>query len=147
MNLGAKQRIFLNAILLGGTKSDYYNIIDRDYNMGSGFSVKTKTHLELRHFGRFLLNAHYYRIYTWKGYDPDVDLSTLTEDEMLHLNSQGDKGNAALLVINPVTEFDIARNWSIVLSASHYSRRTHYKYFDDVEANTFEFRLGATVHL
>ena len=41
-----EQRIFLSGILLGGTKSDYYNVIDRDYNMGSGFSVKTKTFME-----------------------------------------------------------------------------------------------------
>ena len=142
-----EQRIFLNGILLGGTKSDYYNIIDRDYNMGSGFSVKTKTHMELRHFGRFILNAHYYRIYTWKGYDQNRDMSNLTEEEMLHLNSQGDKSDAALLVVNPVTEFDMARNWSITLSGAYYSRRTHYKYFNDVKANTFEVRLGATVHL
>lgn len=141
-----EQRIFLNGILLGGTKSDYYNIIDRDYNMGSGFSMKTKTHLEMRNFGRFILNVHYYRIYTWKGYE-QKDLSNLTEEDMLHLNSQGDKGNAALLVVNPIAEFDIAKNWSIMLSGAYFSRRTHYKYFDNVKANTFELRLGATVHL
>jgi hypothetical protein len=142
-----EQRVFINGILLGGTKSDYYSIIDRDYNMGSGYSVKSKTHMELRHFGRFILNAHYYRIYTWKGYDPDLDMSSLTEDEMLHLNSQGDKGNAALLVINPKTEFDITRNWSIELSGSYFVRRTHYKYYKDVKCNTFELRLGVTAHL
>ena len=138
-----EQRVFLNGILLGGTKSDYYSFIDRDYNMGSGFSVKSKTHLELRHFGRFLLNAHYYRIYTWKGYE-QKDLSNV---DPLHLNSQGDKGNAALFVINPIAEFDIKKNLSIVFSTSYYARRTHYKYYDDVKANTFEFRLGATVYL
>ncbi len=142
-----EQRIFANLILLGGTKSDYYNIIDRDYNMGSGFSIKTKTHMELRHFGRFILNAHYYRIFTWKGYDPGTDFANLTHEDMLHLNAQGDKGNAALLVINPITELDIARNWSIVFSSSYYARRTHYNYYNDVQANTFEIRLGATVHL
>jgi hypothetical protein len=66
---------------------------------------------------------------------------------MLHLNSQGDKGNAALLVINPTTEFDIARNWSITLSGSFFARRTRYAYYDDVKCNTFELKLGATVHL
>ena len=142
-----EQRIFLNGILLGGTKSDYYSVIDRDYNMGSGFSVKTKTHMELRHFGRFILNAHYYRIYTWKGYDVNTDLTSLTEEQMLHLNSQGDKGNAALLVVNPMAVFDIAKNWSIELSGSYYRRRTHYKYYDNVKADTFEVRLGLAVHL
>ena len=142
-----EQRIFLNGILLGGTKSDYYNVIDRDYNMGSGFSVKTKTHMELRHFGRFILHAHYYRLFTWKGYDQNTDLSKLTQEEMLHLNSQGDKGNAALLVINPMTQFDITKNWSIEFSGSYYVRRTHYAYYDDVKCNTFEMKLGVTVHL
>ena len=142
-----EQRIFVNAVLLGGTKSDYYNVIDRDYNMGSGFSLKSKTQLELRNFGRFILNAHYYRLFTWKGYDPDVDLSKLTEDEMLHLNVQGDKGNAGLLVINPITEFDFVRHLSFTLGGSYYVRRTHYSYYDDVKANTFEIKLGLTVHL
>ena len=138
-----EQRVFANFILLGGTKSDYYSFIDRDYNMGSGFSIKTKTHMELRHFGRFILNAHYYRIFTWKGYE-QKDLSTI---DPLHLNSQGDKGNAALLVINPKTEFDISHNWSIELSGSYFARRTHYKYYDDVKCNTFEVRLGLTMHM
>ena len=140
-----EQRFFLNAILLGGTKSDYYNVIERDYNMGSGFSIKSKTEMQLRNFGRFVLNAQYYHIFTWKGYDqedlnnPDLDLH--------YLNSQGDKGNARLLVINPLLEFNFAKDWSILLSGTYYGRRTHYSYYDDVRAHTFELRLGACVHL
>ena len=141
-----EQRVFANFILLGGTKSDYYSFIDRDYNMGSGFSIKTKTHMELRHFGRFILDTHYYQIFTWKGYE-QKDLSNLTEEDMLHLNSQGDKGNAALFVVNPKTVFDIVRNWSIEFSGSYFIRRTHYKYYDDVHCKTFELRLGLTVHM
>ena len=86
-----------------------------------------------------------------------LDLRSIADDhekfeettgiDLLHLNAQGDRGNAALLVVNPMTEFDIDRNWSIVLSGSYFVRRTHYHYLDDVKANTFEVRLGATVHL
>ena len=141
-----EQRVFANFILLGGTKSDYYSFIDRDYNMGSGFSIKTKTHMELRHFGRFILDTHYYRIFTWKGYE-QKDLSNLTEEDMLHLNSQGDKGNAALFIVNPKAVFDIVRNWSIEFSGSYFIRRTHYKYYEDVHCKTFELRLGLTVHM
>ena len=57
-----EQRIFLSGILLGGTKSDYFNVIERDYNMGSGFSIKSKTQLDFGHVGRFVLNAKYFRI-------------------------------------------------------------------------------------
>ena len=56
-----EQRIFLSGILLGGTKSDYFNVIERDYNMGSGFSIKSKTQLDFGRFGRFVLNAKYFQ--------------------------------------------------------------------------------------
>ena len=140
---GLEQRLFANGILLGGTKSDYYNVIDRDYNMGSGYSIKSKTHLKMRHFGLFIVNAQLYQIFTWKGYE-QKDLSTV---DPLHLNAQGDKGNALLLVINPVIEINMGKTWRLVASASRYMRRTHYKYYDDVRANTFEFRVGLTKHL
>lgn len=138
-----EQRVFLNAILLGGTKTDYYDFIDRDYNMGSGFSVKSKTHLELRNFGRFIINAQYYRIFTWKGYEK----KDYADMNPLYLNAQGDKGNAGLLVINPMVEFDAFRNWSINLSGYHFNRYTHYSYHDDIRTHTFEIRLGVTCHL
>ena len=138
-----EQRLFITGILLGGTKSDYFNVIDRDYNMGSGFNIKSKTHLEMRNFGRFILNAQYYRIFTWKGYE-QKDLSTI---DPLHLNAQGDKGNASLFVINPTVEFDLKKNWSIVVSGSRFYRHTRYKFYDNVKAHTFELRLGITAHL
>jgi len=137
-----EQRIFLTGILLGGTKSDYYNVIDRDYNMGSGFSVKTKTHMEFRHFGRFILHADYFRIYTWKGYE-QRDLTTV---DPLYLNAQGDKGHASLLVVNPMWEFDFRGSLSAVISASYFLRNTHYAYYPDVEARTFDIRFGLTCH-
>lgn len=141
-SVGALQRLeqstFLNGILLGGTKSDYNSFIDRDYNMGSGFSIKSKTHLEMRGFGRFILHAQYYRIFTWKGYEQ----KDRTNINPLHLNSQGDKGNAELLVINPITEIDLKSNWSVLLCGSCFASRTHYKYYDDISSNTFEIRAG-----
>lgn len=138
-----EQRIFLSGILLGGTKSDYFNVIDRDYNMGSGYSVKTKTHMELRHFGRFILNMHYFHIFTWKGYE-NKDLTTI---DPLYLNAQGDKGNARLLVVSPMAEIDMQRNWSVRFGASFFRRQTHYKYYNDVTAKTFEAHIGLVCHL
>ena len=143
-----EQRIFTSGILLGGTKSDYFNVIERDYNMGSGFSVKSKTQIEFGKFGRFMLNAKYFRIYTWKGYE-DKDLQAFADGtkDLHYLNVQGDRSNAALLVINPVMEMHLARQWSITLSGAYYSRRTYYKYYDKVHANTFETKLGLTCRL
>ena len=143
-----EQRIFLSGILLGGTKSDYFNVIERDYNMGSGFSIKSKTELNFGRFGRMVLNAKYFRIYTWKGYE-DKDLQAYADGtkDLHYLNVQGDNSNAALLVINPILEMHMARQWCVTLSGAYYSRRTFYKYYPKVHANTFEVKAGITVKL
>ncbi|MBM6991964.1 MAG: DUF3943 domain-containing protein [Prevotella sp.] len=133
-----EQRIFADLILLGGTKSDYYNIIDRDYNMGSGFSIKSNTCMEFPHLGMFVLNIEYYRIFTWKGYE-GKDLSTINP---LMLNAQGDRGNAQLLVFNPLFVVHLKHNIGLEISGSYYARQTHYKYYDDVRAKTFEIKGG-----
>ncbi len=126
----------------------YFNVIERDYNMGSGFSVKSKTQIEFGKFGRFMLNAKYFRIYTWKGYE-DKDLQAFADGtkDLHYLNVQGDRSNAMLLVVNPVMEIHLAKQWSVTLSGAYYSRRTFYKYHDMVKANTFETKLGLTCRL
>ena len=146
-----EQRVFLSGILLGGTKSDYFNVIERDYNMGMGFSIKSKTQLDFGKFGRFILNAKYFRLYTWKGYE-DYSLDELMEyangtKDLHYLNVQGDKSNAALLIIHPAFEIHLAKQWSITLSGAFYSRRTYYKYHENVHAKTFETKLGLTCRL
>ena len=146
-----EQRVFLSGILLGGTKSDYFNVIERDYNMGMGFSIKSKTQLDFGKFGRFILNAKYFGLYTWKGYE-DYSLDELMEyangtKDLHYLNVQGDKSNAALLIIHPAFEIHLAKQWSITLSGAFYSRRTYYKYHENVHAKTFETKLGLTCRL
>ena len=153
-----EQRVFLSGILLGGTKSDYFNVIERDYNMGSGFSIKSKTQLDFGRYGRIMLNAKYFRLWTWKGYE-DKDLQPYVDGtaDLHYLNVQGDNSNAALLVINPVIEMHLTRQWSLTLSGTFYSRRTHYNYYYDkdlilrqnstVHARTFETKIGLTCRL
>ena len=140
-----EQRVFLSGILLGGTRSDYFNVIERDYNMGSGFSIKSKTQIDFGKFGRIVLNAKYFRIFTWKGYrQEDIATDFRNVEDLHYLNVQGDRSNAALFVVNPVMEMHLARQWSVMLSAAFYSRRTHYKYYNNVHAKTFETKLGLT---
>ena len=143
-----EQRVFVSGILLGGTKSDYFNIIERDYNMGSGFSIKSKTQLDFGKIGRFVLNAKYFRLFTWKGYKlEDIENDFKNVKDLHYLNVQGDKSYAALFVICPVMEVHLTRQWSVTLSGAYYIRSTHYKYYDTVHANTFETKLGLTCRL
>ena len=112
-----EQSVFLSAILLGGSLTDYYNVIDRNYNMGSGYSVKNKTLLDFGRYGQFALNLHLYQIFTWKGYEH----KDLENTNPLYLNAQGDKGN---------------------MEISYFYRHTHYTYHKDVQYKTFETRVG-----
>ena len=118
-------------------------MIDRDYNLGSGFSVKANTILDFGRLGCLYLNVHYYRIYTWKGYE-GKDLETI---DPIYLNAQGDKGNATLFVINPRMLLTLGENVALNLSGSHYYRDTFYKYHDNVKAKTYEVSVGLTFRL
>ena len=135
-----EQRIFLSGILLGGSQSDYYNVIDRDYNLGSGYSARVNTLMQLGRFGTVLIDADYYRIFTWKGYEG----KDLENTNPLYLNAQGDKSNAQLLVLSPKMSVALSEQIAVDLAASYYLRHTDYRYHDDVTAKTFEVKLGLT---
>jgi hypothetical protein len=135
-----EQRIFLSGILLGGSQSDYYNVIDRDYNLGSGYSARVNTLMQLGRFGTVLIDADYYRIFTWKGYEG----KDLENTNPLYLNAQGDRSNAQLLVLSPKMSVALSEQIAVDLAASYYLRHTDYKYHDDVTAKTFEVKLGLT---
>ena len=165
----AEQRVLLSGILLGGTKTDYYNAIERDYNMGSGYSIKTKTALEFGNVARFTLNTKFWHLFTWRDqYDQVMaikqrvdngeftreELSAVIDDykafeektgkDLRYLKAQGDKGNSLLWVINPMLDFHITKQWGIQLQGSYYLRHTHYKNYSNVHTHTFEVKLGAT---
>ena len=133
-----EQRIFVDGILLGGSLTDYYNVIDRDYNMGSGYSVKAVSLMEFGKMASFQIGADYYRIFTWKGYE-GKDLATT---DPLYLNAQGDKGNASLLVVNARFGLALSNRLKLDFNVSNYWRDTHYSYHDDVRSKTFDLSLG-----
>lgn len=133
-----RQSSFFNAILLGGSLSDYYNVIDRNYNMGSGYSVKSNTFIDFGRYGNFELNLMNYRIFTWKGYE-GKDLKKIN---LLYLNAQGDKSKVQLTVINPMVNINLDPQIKINLGLYYYLRNTNYVYHEDIFFRTFEVRLG-----
>ena len=103
------------------------NIEIRDYNMGSGYSVKAISFMEFGKVATFQIGADYYRIFTWKGYE-GKDLATT---DPLYLNAQGDKGNASLLVLNARFGLALSNRLNLDFNVSNYWRDTHYSYHDD----------------
>lgn len=144
MNL--EQRIFISGILLGGSLSDYLNIQERDYNMGSGFSAKIQTRMDLWKVGYMHIDANYFHIFTWKGYDRN-DWIGKEGFELDYTNAQGDPGNTRMLAFNANFGLYLSRHLSFDLRSSYFMRRAHYRDFEDVDARTFELRAGLTYKL
>ena len=136
--MSLEQHLYASAVLLGGSLTDYYQVIDRNYNMGSGYSLKRQTRLDLGPVGYFTFLASNLRIFTWKGYS-DEDLANVNP---LYLNAQGDKGNASLTILQPDMRFRLSERLNLGLSALYYLRHTHYSKHPDKTFRTFETRLG-----
>ena len=144
-NIGRKisleQRLYLNGIILGGSLSDHYHVKERDYSLGSGFSTKLHTFVELGKIGRLILIADFYKLYTWKGYD---EKEVAKMDNLNFVNAQGDAGNSTLVVLNPRLQLKIARHLLFDLYGSYFYRHTTYYEHDDVSTSTYQLRTGLT---
>ncbi|MDH6535689.1 DUF3943 domain-containing protein [Parabacteroides sp. 52] len=129
---------YLNGVALGASISDYLKLEERDYNLGSGYSIKGFTGLTYKKKWNFALNMENYHIFTWKGYDPDLDFSTI---DLERLNVQGEKSNARLTVFS--THLSYFKNrWNITLSNRYFSRHTRYKYYENVTTSTYDLSLS-----
>lgn len=90
--------LYGTGVALGASISDYLRLEERDYNLGSGYSVKAFTGLAYDKRWAFLIDLENYHIFTWKGYEPDIDWNAVDPTK---LNVQGDAGNARLTVFPP----------------------------------------------
>ena len=144
MNL--EQRVFLSGILLGGSLSDYLYIQERDYNMGSGFSAKVQTYMDIKKIGYMNIDANYFHIFTWKGYDRSEWIGKEGFD-LDYTNAQGDPGNTRMMAFNADFGLYLSSHLSIAVRGSYFWRHAHYRDFKDVDAKTFEIRAGLTYRL
>ena len=135
-----RHEFYVNGIALGASLSDYFHVDNRDYNLGSGYSIKTYTGLIFRQRWGLGLQLERYHIFTWKGYDPAVDLSTV---DYHRLNVQGDAGNALLGVFTSCLSYHAQQGWNLGLAHNLYSRRTNYRYHPNVEYATSDVLLTA----
>ena len=143
-----EQRIFVSGILLGGSLSDYLYIQERDYNMGSGFSAKIQTRMDIKKVGYMDIDANYFHIFTWKGYDRSQWVGK-TGFDLDYTNAQGDPGNTRMMAFNANFGVYLSRHMSLDIRTSYFWRHAHYKAaeFKNVDARTFELRAGLTYKL
>ena len=86
----------------------------------------------------FLIDLENYHIFTWKGYEPDIDWNAVDPTK---LNVQGDAGNARLTVFSTTLAYMSKHKWNIALRNRYFSRRTHYKYHKDIDSSTYDIML------
>lgn len=137
-----EHQAYFSFMLLGGAYTDYYRFIDRDYNMGSGYSVKYRFITELGAFHLRLL-SDYYRLYTVKGYETK-DYESINP---LYLDSQGDRSTSSLLVLQPVAEVRLWHSLFAHASMRYVMRHTDYRYHPNVRTHAFVFYAGLSYKL
>lgn len=138
--LSLKAQLHVNAMLLGATLTDYFRAEDRNYNFGSGYSIKQNLDLRYRNFSLNFDNSLFH-IFTWQGYDPELDLSSLKEEEFKLLNVQGDKSRAMYYIMGTTLGYNFNPKWSIYYQRFDFFRKTNYSYLPDVYSNTSDGRL------
>jgi hypothetical protein len=132
---------YLNGILLGGSITDYYRVVNRDYNLGSGFSSKLYAGLMFGNKAGLNVKFEDYRLFTWKGYSADMNLSQLTGYEMSNLNIQGDRGNTKFTILNLSFDYYLKKRYVFSIETSYYSRNSFYDCFPRVKYQTVENKV------
>lgn len=145
-----EQRLFINGILMGGSQSDYFRILWRDYNLGSGYSAKINTIMQFGKYARLDFKSEIYHLFTWKGYSAEAIhlMETYTDKkELEYINAQGDPSNTLLFIFSPRLKVNLSKNFMVDISPSFYYRHTHYRDFNHISRRTFELRAGISYTL
>lgn len=137
----------LSGIILGASTSDHFKLDERDYNFGSGFSLKVHGSFQFSQRLFFSLFAEKYRLYSWKGVDDYDKLKNLTIGEIDFLNVQGDENNARLNLLGLKIKYSLSERIFFFLRARHFTRNTMYTHFPRVNThfNDLFFGIGMSV--
>jgi hypothetical protein len=117
--------VHANGLILAGILTDFYRDYHRNYNWGSGFSVKAGINASLFK-NRLIVNManQFYKIYTWNGYDSNVDWSTTPNDKPI--NIQGDRSRSTFNHFEATLKYRLMKKIAISTGVDFYWRSTYY---------------------
>lgn len=131
--------LYGNAIIMGAVLSDYYHLDQRNYNIANGFGTKLQvTALYKENKFSLSLSHEFYRMFTWKGYEKNINWATLNPKT---LNAQGDESQASVHVSEFRIDYRISKRLFITGSFMHFHRDTNYRYYPDIKTSTTSTRL------
>ena len=133
---------YITGIGLGGALSDYYWVDERDYNFGSGVSVKTSFSLSAFDESlRFNLTAGNYTLFTWSGYKSS---RVLYNEKLKQLNAQGDPGSTNFTSVEAELGYwSKSYKWNICFVPEFINRYTDYKYKPSRNFSTWNISIKA----
>lgn len=117
--------LHLNGVILAGVLTDFYRDYNRNYNWGSGFSVKAGLNWALSDDRISVRIANqFYGIYTWKGYDVDYEWSLTPEGKPVDV--QGDASRSSFNHLEASVNYRLWKRIYLTGGIDYYSRRTEY---------------------
>lgn len=123
-----------NAVLLGSVLSDHYWTDERNYNFGTGFSIKAGFNIAWgKKRASLSVYNEFYNLYTWKGYKRGTKLK---EIDFRTLNVMGDKSSAIFNVTNVRFSYQIYKKLYGTLQFSNKVRHTNYRDWPDKKSST-----------
>jgi len=117
--------VHVNGLILAGILTDFYRDYHRNYNWGSGFSIKAGINVSLLK-NRLIAGIanQYYKVYTWKGYDQNADWSSSPDGKPF--NIQGDESNSTFNHLEASLKYRMWKRLYLTAGADFYWRTTNY---------------------
>ena len=138
VNVG--QGVFADGILMGASQDDYRGRYHSNYSFGSGFGLKYRGWLKMPDRLRLDMNADFYRLFTWIGYEEQGEKEVFKEK-----GAQGDVGNVSMLVLRPSLNVKLINNLGVFVGADYYYRSRHYRHHEDVKTHTWDLTAGVSL--
>jgi len=130
---------YANFVLLGASESDYYKV-ERDYNLGSGYSIKLNALCNLSKHWYSAFSAKHYHFFTINS-----NSSKSAEiDDLDYARLKGSSSTARLSTISIDIGYFFNKSMKISAEQRFYFRQTRYKYFDNISTNSTENRIKLT---
>ncbi|MDR3244476.1 MAG: DUF3943 domain-containing protein, partial [Elusimicrobiota bacterium] len=131
-----------NLLLLGASQSDYYSVYERDYNFGSGYSLKLGALVNFyKHFNAFV-NLKTYWLYTLNN--NEIEEYNSIHDEY---SVRGNNSDEQFSILSAGLSYRITDDLIIIAEQRFFSRRTRYEHFEDISTNSMETRIKLTLSI
>ena len=127
--------VHANGIIMAGILTDFYRDYHRNYNWGSGFSVKAGINWTLTNDRLSVAIAdRFYKIYTWQGYDRNYDWSLTPEGKPVDV--QGDRSNSSFNHFEISINYRLWKRLYLTAGTDFYSRASNYDFIMTFDGGT-----------